>query len=87
MRKTQRAKTNGKNSEQTAEAANTPPAAVAESEVDKAREILQKQIQERVQTCQRDLDALLKKHKCRLDFAMILSKDGIQPLPRIVPTE
>ena len=52
-----------------------------------ARELLQAEQAERVNACRQELEALLDKHGCRLDVAVMLRTNSVTPHLQIVPVE
>jgi len=49
-----------------------------------ARQLLQEEQQARVDECRRGIDALLQKHRCRLDVFVILRAGQVAPQVQIV---
>ena len=50
-----------------------------------AQKILERQVQERIAACQKDLNAVMQKHQCALDPRVIISRAGVQPMVAIIP--
>lgn len=50
----------------------------------KAREILQQEIQERIQRCGQEVANALQRYNCRLDVGMLITVNGFIPQVNIV---
>lgn len=50
-----------------------------------AQKILERQVQERIAACQKELNQLLQKHQCVLDPRVVISRAGVQPMVAIIP--
>ena len=53
-------------------------------DADAAREVLLAERDERVEACRAELDALMKRHNCQLDVAVVLRANSVQPQIQIV---
>lgn len=50
-----------------------------------AQKILERQVQERIAACQKELNAVMQKHQCVLDPRVMISRAGVQPMVAILP--
>jgi|GEM_PF-7134578 len=50
-----------------------------------AQRILEREVQERIAACQKDLNGVMQKHQCVLDPRVIISRAGVQPMVAIIP--
>lgn len=53
----------------------------------KARQIIMQERAVRIQSCQREINAILEKHKCRLDVFVILRAGQVIPQVEVVTIE
>lgn len=53
--------------------------------LNQAQEILQKDIQERIERCNFKIQKVLDEESCTLDIQMVLSVRGIEPRVNIIP--
>lgn len=54
---------------------------------EKARELLEQAAKKRVEACTKDLDAVLKRHSCRLEPHLVVTSQGNQFGMRVVPVD
>lgn len=52
---------------------------------EEAERVLRSALDERIKTCQEEVDAVLKKHNCAVDISMLLTAQGCTPRLRVVP--
>lgn len=53
--------------------------------VQEAQRILQEKNQEVIQQCTEEINAILQKHGCLLEVAMLVTAQGSQPIVNIIP--
>jgi len=50
-----------------------------------AQKILEQQVQERIVSCQKEINEVMQRHQCILDPRVILSRAGVQAMVAIIP--
>ena len=53
----------------------------------KARQALEKEKQDRLSACRKEVEAILTKHNCAIGAKIIVSNQGNQPVIQIVPKD